>query len=241
MISAAREEELATDSEYQNLLADLFHALSQPLTTLQCCLTGSLQKPASAGRYRRDLQMALQQAKAVVFLTAAIRELVACEAGTGQPHLSDLSACVREVVGDLLPIANSTDLALNLTCRASCMVNLEAGRLRQAAFCLVESALNHARPGSAISIRVSQTTEIRLTLNIFAPSGKITACRKTGGTNITGLNQRLTLAIARRTFESAGGTFQIRRRLRQTTLSIRLPLSHREPALPLVPSSQRCG
>ena len=50
-------EGMAANCEYQDVMADLFHALSQPLTTLQCCLTGSLHRPQSAGRYRRDLQM----------------------------------------------------------------------------------------------------------------------------------------------------------------------------------------
>jgi len=243
MISKVFENGIAANCEYRNVLVDLFHALTQPLTTLQLCLSGSLQKPQSAEGYRRDLRMALQQAKSVVFLTAAIRELVACEAGNGQQHKSDLSACVREVVDDLLPVAESADLTLSLTCRGSCHVKLESGRLRQAVFYLVESALNHSRSGSEISIRVTQArSEADLTVRISAsPRKKLGVSRKPVGTNISEPHRRLTLAIARRTFESAAGSFQVRRNSRQTTLIIRLPLSHQEPALPLASSSRRCG
>jgi len=242
MIPADFEEEIAANCEYQNLLADLFHALSQPLTTLQCCLAGSLQKPQSTPRYRRDLQTALQQARSVVFLTAAIRELVVCEVSLEPPHKSDLSACVREVVDDLLPVAKSAGLQLSLTCRGSCHVKLEAGRLRQGVFYVIESALNHSRPGSEIGICVTQEgSESGLTIRIPVLLRKNRRVSRKSVGIVSDLRQRLTLAVARHTFESAAGSFRIRRGSRQTTLIIRLPRSHQEPALPLASSSRRCG
>jgi len=237
------DEGIAASCEYHNILADLFHALSQPLTTLQLCLSGSLQKPQPARGYRRDLQMALQQAKSVVFLTAAIHELVSCEASNGQQHKSDLGACAREAVDDLLPIARSADLKLSLSGRSSCQVEVEAGRLRQAVFYVIESALNHSRPGSKISISVAQDRkEAGLTVRIPAPPRKKPKVfRKPGATSIPTLHRRLTLAIARHTFESASGTFQICQTQKQTILLIRLPRSKPEPVLPLARSSRRCG
>ncbi len=242
MISAVFEDGLIARCGHRNLLADLFHALSQPLTTLQLCLSGSLQKPQSVPRYRRDLRMAREQAKSVVFLTAAIRELLACETSNGQQHKSDLSACVREVVDDLLPVAESAGLHLTSICRGSSHVNLDGGCLRRAVFYLVESALNHSQPGSRISVRVTrERSEITLTVLISTqPGRKLRAFRKPRGSNISELHRRLPLAIARRTFESAAGTFQVHRRSQQTTLSIRLP-RYQEPALPLALSSLRCG
>ena len=69
--SAARERE--------ELITELFHELSQPLTTLTCCLEVCLQKPR--GGRRRDLRIALQQAQTITRLTAQLRELV----DTGKP------------------------------------------------------------------------------------------------------------------------------------------------------------
>jgi signal transduction histidine kinase len=202
MISALVQEEIAANCEYQIVLADLFHALSQPLTTLQCCLAGSLQKPLSAEGYRRELQIALRQVKSVFFLTAAIRELVVCETSNGRQHSSDLSACVREVVDDLLPVAESSDLELTLRCRGSCQVTLEAGRLRQAVFYMVEGALNQSRPGSEISICLAPVrSEAGLTVLISAPRKETRDSRKYGAANISALHRRLTLAIARCIFE----------------------------------------
>lgn len=242
MIAREFEEGFAA-SEYQSVLADLFHALSQPLTTLQCRLAASLQKPQSAGRSRRDLQMALRQTKSVVFLTAAIRELVTCEARHEPPPASDLMACVKEVVDDLRPVARSADLELSLTCCAPCLVKLDASRLRQAVFYLLDSALSHSRPGSEINVSIVPANhEIGLTVRISPPPrAKLGGSRKQGCTDISLLHRRLTLAIARRTLESAFGSFRIHYASRQTTLSIRLPRSHQEPALPLARPSQRCG
>ena len=242
MIAPVFDDEIAANCEYQNLLADLFHALSQPLTTVQLCLSGSLQKPQSAEGYRRDLRMALREAKTVVSLITAIRELLACGAGNGQPHKSDLSACVREVVDDLLPVAKSAGLQLSLTCRGSCHVKLEASRLRQGVFYVIESALNHSRRGSEIGIWVTQEgSDSGLTIRIPALLRKNRRVPLKSVGTASDLRQRWTLAIARHTFESAAGSFRIRQGPRQTTLIIRLPRSHQEPALPLASSSQRCG
>ncbi|MGA8150204.1 MAG: hypothetical protein WB952_04590 [Terriglobales bacterium] len=237
------EEGIAASCGDENLLADLFHALSQPLTTLQCCLAGSLREPRNGARYRRDLQAVLRQAESVVFFTSAIRELVICPASLGKPQESDLSACVKEVVDDLLPVAESCGLELTFACRGFCHVKLEDRQLRQAVFYVVESALNHSQPGSAITILVRrERREVGLTVRMSPPPAKkLRLPPKPNRTEAFALQRRVTLAIARRTFESAAGTFQIQRGARQTTLMVRLPRSHREPALPLARASQRCG
>jgi signal transduction histidine kinase len=59
--------------------AELFHELTQPLTTLHCCLELSLKKTPRSAKSRRDLQIALQQTENVVKLIAQLRALVDTE------------------------------------------------------------------------------------------------------------------------------------------------------------------
>ena len=66
-------------SEREELIGELFHELSQPLTTLTCCLEVCLQK--SRRSRRRDLRIALAQAQTITRLTAQLRQLL----DTGRP------------------------------------------------------------------------------------------------------------------------------------------------------------
>jgi hypothetical protein len=64
-----------TAEKKEHTLMDLFHDLSQPITTLCCCLEISLRQ-ARGTRLRHDLGIALEQAQSVMKLTRAIRERV---------------------------------------------------------------------------------------------------------------------------------------------------------------------
>ena len=69
--------------EGQQRISELFHALSQPVTALCCCLAVSRRK-ARGAELRRDLEVACAQAEQVAKLTAALRELVEeASMGTG--------------------------------------------------------------------------------------------------------------------------------------------------------------
>ena len=84
MSLTARNARMTHSPEQEDRLANLFHALSQPLTILRCCLDLSLQKPRSAKRYRQDLRVALQQLESATRLVVRIRELV--DAGPSRGH-----------------------------------------------------------------------------------------------------------------------------------------------------------
>lgn len=70
---AKDEQTLARTRE--QLMAETFHDLTQPLTTLHCCLELCLTKIRSSSQIRTDLQIALQQAQSIAALVAQLREL----------------------------------------------------------------------------------------------------------------------------------------------------------------------
>jgi signal transduction histidine kinase len=65
--------------EREQSIAELFHELTQPLTTLHCCLDLSLEKTPRSSKSQRDLQIALQQVEDIEKLFAQIRALLDTE------------------------------------------------------------------------------------------------------------------------------------------------------------------
>ena len=97
----------AAECESRQLVSDLFHQLSQPLTTLCCSLELALLQTPSAEQYSEVVGHALGQAEKVSALATAIRELIeAGQAGYGG-ELLELRRAVEDAVADLLPVAES--------------------------------------------------------------------------------------------------------------------------------------
>jgi signal transduction histidine kinase len=80
---------IAKAGEREQSIAELFHELTQPLTTLHCCLDLALRKTSRAPKSRRDLQIALQQVVHVEKLIAQLRALADTENHT-QPAQESL-------------------------------------------------------------------------------------------------------------------------------------------------------
>lgn len=71
---AITQNSTATDNG--DLLSHMFHELSQPLTTLNCCLETVLKNRDAGAGSRRDIRIALQQTQQVIRLIADLRALV---------------------------------------------------------------------------------------------------------------------------------------------------------------------
>lgn len=83
---APTKNEHALAHQREELIADLFHELTQPLTTLHCCLELSLRKMPRSSESRRDLQIALQQAESIAELISQLREVLDGANATAQHH-----------------------------------------------------------------------------------------------------------------------------------------------------------
>jgi len=71
----------------EQLIAQLFHDLTQPLTSLHCCLELAFQKMPRSSKFRADLQVALQEAEKLTELVGELRELVIADiAKRGSTH-----------------------------------------------------------------------------------------------------------------------------------------------------------
>jgi signal transduction histidine kinase len=236
MDSVVNPVSTTADCEYQQLMSDMLHDLSQPLSTITCLLEVNLLLSHSAKQSRHNGQIALQQVRSVVWLFRALREL--WEAGNA-PHdqeVLSLDACLREAVADLRPVAESSNVKLSLTSSSDSLVTFQAGRLRQALFHLLEFALGSAAAVAEVKVTAVEDEEaVRVTvaispIAISEAGGSGPKARAVGSRTDSAegkqreLKRRLGLAIARRIFEGANGSLQTENSGGRLYLEVRLPL-----------------
>lgn len=230
-VKSVVEQDADSGCEYQQLGSDIFHDLSQPLSTLVCLLEVNLMVSRPVKQLRHDLQIALKQANSVVRLHRALREL--WDAGNvpqDQETLS-LTVCLREVAAELLPAAALAKVRVSLAPSSECRVRFQGSRLRQALVHLLEFSLDSCAAGAAMTITADekgQTARVTVAVSAVAP--------ETGAESSAGeppqqadgkgreLKRRLRLAMARRTFESANGSLQVKHSGEQLWLEVSLPV-----------------
>ncbi len=196
----------------QGLIGELFHALNQPLTTLQISLELSLQQPRSEAEYQQTLRRALRQAREIARLTSGIRDLV--QAGDPGPRRQVLSVedFLREIAADLQPVAESKQVRLSLRGRLDGTVSMEPQRLRQALFSLLEFALDRSRAGAVAIIEAGESE-----------SESVIRLSSTAKPDLDS-SHSLNWVIARRMVEAAGGTLHFDVHRGKISIELRLPL-----------------
>lgn len=218
------------DCERKPLVAELFHALNQPLTTLRCALELALVQPRTAEQTNQALRQALGHAERVAWLACGLQELMASDDAGDDREVLELEVYVQQVVIDLLPVAEAAGVHLSLRRSSACCALFEPRRLRQALFRLVDSALSAVRTGAAIKIEIrEQDDETALTLETTAAPSRcqspIPDTAKADERPNELLGRRLQLAIVRGTIEAAGGTFHMASSGDGLCFRIQLPLT----------------
>lgn len=236
------------DCESPRLLADLFHALSQPLTTLCCSLELTLQQTPTEKQYRESVTRALAQAEQVSWLAMGIRELL--DAGDAGPDLEvlQMQAAVHDAVTDLLSVAELAGVRICYLPRSPGSVRFEARRLRRGLFHLMGFVVGWGG-GAVVRIELSESGEqVVLALTVSGEGISREAMESAESPESSSpasssqdalprdLTRRLGLGIARATFEAAGGSFRAERGIESMIVEVRLPraaaIKSGKPVLP---------
>ena len=162
----ARKAEPIAKMAGRSPLAQLLHALNQPLTGLQCSMEVALASPRTPEQYARGLREGLELTERMRVLVGAIREVTDMEEEKNEKEKEEkneeqetveLKTVLEEAVGDLAPVAEVKNVRITLDCAAVACSTARAGRRRLgiAVFRLVESALSLAARGSALLIESS--------------------------------------------------------------------------------------
>jgi signal transduction histidine kinase len=147
--------------EARRPLAQLLHALNQPLTGLQCSMEVALACPRTVEQYVQGLREGLELTERMRALVEAIREVADVDAvDSGKEpgrETTELRSLLNEIVGDLAPVAESKCLRLTLVSSDSdLMVRAKRPHLAALMFRLLESALSLAEWGSALRIEADR-------------------------------------------------------------------------------------
>jgi signal transduction histidine kinase len=142
-------------------LAQLLHALNQPLTGLQCSMEVALAVPRTPEQYANGLRENLVLTERMRALVGAMREIVDIDEGGADAALntsqaSDLEGVLREVVRDLEIVAEARNVRVELEFARgrSCYLNVERAQLGIAMMQILDSALSLAARGTVLKIQL---------------------------------------------------------------------------------------
>jgi len=212
----------APSAEYESrqLVSDLFHQLSQPLTTLCCSLELALLQTPTAEQYRAIASQALSQAEKVASLATAIRELFDAGQTGDDGEVLELQIALADTVGDLMPIAESAGVQVCYFPGPPCPVWFDAPRLRRGLFHLVAFVISWGSPAAALKIELTAGgAEVMLYLIVSRESLRDPSPSPNSDQEIL---QRLGLGIARAIFEGAGGSLNVEREGRNLSVAVNL-------------------
>src|SRR5271165_2215554 len=118
-MTAPSPSDLAAKQTERAFVSDLFHAISQPLTALECGLEVSLRSDKTATQLRARVKTALVAAK---LLHQRLLEARALQ-DAGEPGDTSQAVAVETLLlqlrEDFLPVAESAEVNLCLKCEAA--------------------------------------------------------------------------------------------------------------------------
>jgi hypothetical protein len=197
----------------QQVLGELLHSLSQPLTSLRCSLELSIEEMAE--QQQQTVAAALEQTETVISMIQLMREYLETEqAGGGIPAIP-LMPVLRSVSREIASVAAVRDVGLRVVGTCTAELPLAEPRLRLALEYLIQGMVERQRAGSEITLLLSegpagamlQAQGERGFGNQQGPNPEKNPGNPQPKRDATrGTMQRVRLAIAARVLKAAGAT-----------------------------------
>jgi len=210
----------SASSRKSQVMGWLLHALSQPLTGLQCALELASAKPMEAEHYRRVLRDGLDLVGRMRILVQGMQDLDRiqrdCPHGSGELPLYSI---LQQTLADLMPVAETSRISLLLDCDPSLTIAANHAAFSQSIFRLIDSAISLSRSTANIYVR-AQPAPQHLILSIQweeIPAGE----------HETPSLADISLLLAQGELESTGATCEVRPDGSRTTFIVQVPLSRR--------------
>jgi signal transduction histidine kinase len=194
----------------QELLGDLLHSLSQPLTSLRCSLELSIDEVTE--QQQQMVSAALQQTETVIGMIQLMREYLDAEQSAGQ-HAVALMPVLRSMAEDLSSIAALRNIRLRVVGTCAAKVRVAEPQLRLALQYLILAMIERQPAGSEITLLVAEgpagavlraQSERR-----FVGPGKTPDNRQSKRDSVGATMRRVRLAIAGRVLETAGAALAL--------------------------------
>jgi hypothetical protein len=200
----------AADTSYSRqpdntAVSEIFHAISQPLTALECGLEMSLRQDETVAQLRTRIESALGSAQLLHQRLIEIRALqdAADPGDTSEPV--PLEQVLSQLQEDFLPVAETAEVRLEVDCEGALVWGNQA-RLKNGFFHLIEFLLHTSLAHQTIRILAQRSNPITLEL-AFGDDGLTShgTIEPPPALNASDIGLR----IAQRSFQAAGGNLSI--------------------------------
>jgi heavy metal sensor kinase len=144
-------------SHRRRFLADAAHELRTPVAALVTTMEVTLRRARESDAYRQALETSLADARLLRSLVESLMTQVRSELPTfnEQSQTIDLDALTRDTIAALRALAEQRDVRLENRIGASLLVRAQPGRLRSVLLNLIGNAIEHNRPGGAVTIEAN--------------------------------------------------------------------------------------
>lgn len=207
----------------RELISDLFHQLSQPVTSLCCSLELALLQTLTVEQYGEVVSRTLNEAQKVSWLVTAIRELFDASEVPEGCEVLELRHAIEQTLEDLRPVAESAGVQVHYLPLSACPVGFDATRLRQGLFHLLGFMLGSGGRGAVLKIDLDQHAgQPALSLTVAGPP-QVDSAASTGSDQEhlpQELVRRLGLGIARAIFKAAGANFSVEHRAEAVSVEV---------------------
>lgn len=189
----------------RELASDLLHALSQPVTALECGLELALRQNGTVAQLRARLETLLSTARLLHQRLIQVRALQ--EAGdpgdTTTPVAVDV--VLSQLQEDFLPVASTAKVELSIRWRPT-LVHGNAHRLRNGFFQLIDFMLRNCPSHAAVRIfvRSRKDNAVEVRFRSQGPDGATPSVHLAAA-----ITKDPALRIALRTFQAAGGNMAL--------------------------------
>ena len=137
-----------------DVLGELLHSLSQPLTSLRCSLELSIEEVAE--QQQESVAVALQQTERVIGMIQLMREYLDAEQPGPEAFSSALAPVMRSVIEDLSSIAAVRGVRLRLVGTCTATVPVPESRLRLALQYLIASMIEAQAVGGKVTLLLGE-------------------------------------------------------------------------------------
>lgn len=200
-----------------DVLDELLHSLSQPLTTLRCSLELSIEEVAE--QQQESVAMALQQTDKVIGMIQLMREYLDAEQSGSEACSAGLAPVIRGVIEELSSIAAVRGIRLRLVGTCGATMPVPELRLRLALQYLIATMMEAQPAGGTVTLLLGEGP-VGAVLRVEGERG---LCemepgatspqlkRDVAGATSASLStlRRVRLAIASRVLETAGASLVI--------------------------------
>lgn len=144
-------------SQARSPLAQLLHALNQPLTGLQCSMEVALAAPRTVEQYRQGLRDGLDLTARMRLLVDAVREVVnGQERAVAELEVFDLMILLRDTMTDLAPVAEQKRIRSTVCVAGAALVQAERQRWAGLLFQSLEAVISLAAADSELAIAIQK-------------------------------------------------------------------------------------